>query len=122
MSEAEIQAVNVELMSAVAEARPEAAAALYSENARLIPPGGAVVSGRDAIAAFFRSARDNGVASLVLESQELDVTGDWAVELGSYRLLAADATEIDSGRYLVVWKREGGRWRLHRDAIVTARG
>lgn len=120
MSRAEIRAANAELMAAVAGGRPEAAAALYSQDARLIPPGGDVLAGREAIEVFFRRAHENDVAELLLDSQELDIDGDQAVELGGYRLLTADGTELDSGRYLVVWKREGAHWRLHRDAIVTA--
>jgi ketosteroid isomerase-like protein len=30
------------------------------------------------------------------------------------RLVAKDG-KVDQARYVVVWKREGGRWKLHRD-------
>ncbi len=121
MSDEEIRAVNTELMEAVAEGRAEAAAALYSEDAYVLAPGGELLDGRDAIAGFFRRTRADGVARLVLNSEHLDTIGDQAAEVGRYSLLGETGQELDAGRYLVVWKRRGGRWLLYRDAIVPAR-
>jgi len=40
--------------------------------------------------------------------------GDLACETGIVRLVATDGT-LSQARYVVVWKREGGQWKLHRD-------
>ena len=45
------------------------------------------------------------------ESHELELAGDLAFELGGYRLLGASDHELDTGRYLVVGKRQGEEWR-----------
>ena len=44
-----------------------------------------------------------------------------AVEIGQYTLGGADGTTIDQGKYLVVWKNDGGNWKLHRDIWNTSR-
>jgi len=120
MSDEEIRAVNTELMKAVAAGQAEAAAALYSDDACILAPGGQLLDGRDAIAGFFRQARADGVARLVLDSEHLDTVGDQAAEVGRYSLLRETGQQLDTGRYLVVWKRRGGHWLLYRDAIVPA--
>jgi ketosteroid isomerase-like protein len=48
------------------------------------------------------------------------VRGDLAAETGKYDLTGADGTVLDSGKYVVVWKREGGHWKLHRDIWNTS--
>jgi ketosteroid isomerase-like protein len=44
----------------------------------------------------------------------VESSGDLAYETGTVRLVARDGKQTE-GRYVVVWKRDGGRWKLHRD-------
>jgi ketosteroid isomerase-like protein len=68
-------------------------AALYTENAKVLPPDGPVVTGR---------------------SIDLEVAGDTAHEVGE-ATLKVGAGEARA-KYLVVWMKGGdGNWRLHRD-------
>ena len=90
-------------------------AALYTDNAKLLPPDAPLVSGRKAIEEFWRAAAASlGLISVALKTQDLEVSGDIACETGE-----ADLT-LSSGpakvKYLVVWRRGGdGHWLLHRD-------
>jgi hypothetical protein len=54
-----------------------------------------------------------------IETTELEVYGDMAHEVGRYTVEAADASEADAGMYIVLWKREGSVWRMHRDIWNT---
>ena len=47
----------------------------------------------------------------------VEVTGhrDTASEVGKYALLTADGQVAEAGKYVVIWKREGVAWKLHRD-------
>jgi uncharacterized protein (TIGR02246 family) len=92
----------------------EAVAELYTEDAKLIPPGSEVVAGRSAIAAFWKGAIDAGVKELALETGEVESAGELAYEVGTVRLVAKDG-QVSRDRYLVVWKHQDGRWQLHRD-------
>jgi len=89
-------------------------AALYTDEGQLFPTHSDVITGRDAIAGYWNAAMDMGIASIGLETVELDELGDTAVETGRYTLAAADGEILDRGKYLVVWKDEGG-CKLHRD-------
>jgi ketosteroid isomerase-like protein len=66
-------------------------AALYSDDARLLPPNGDEVQGREAIEAYWQSAIEAmpGVR-VTLETKELHNLGDVAVEVGSYANTGAD--------------------------------
>ena len=83
-------------------------------DAELLPPGAEAVAGRPAIAAFWKGAIDAGVKDLVLTTVQVESAGDLAYEVGKVRLVAKDGQATED-RYLVVWKRENGKWQLHRD-------
>jgi ketosteroid isomerase-like protein len=95
----------------------QAIADLYSEDARVIAPGAEPAAGRAAIAAFWAAAME-GTKSVRLETLSVESQGDLAVEDGVARLVANDGSE-SVARYLVVWKRVGRRWQLHRDIWNT---
>ena len=61
-----------------------------------------------------------GAKGLELATVELDVLGDTANEVGTYHMLAEGGVTADRGKYVVVWKKEDGEWRLHRDIIATS--
>ena len=86
---------------------------LYTEDACLIAPGAARACGRAAIAAFWAGARET-TRGVSLETDEVGSAGDLAYGDGTVHLVGLDGKE-SSARYVVVWKRVGGRWMLHRD-------
>lgn len=94
-------------------------AALYTEDAALLPPGAARVDGKAAIAEFWQGAIDSGLADADLEVVEVTEFGDLAYEVGEVSLTAPAADEertTMTGKYIVIWQRgDDGVWRLHRD-------
>ncbi len=97
-------------------------AALYTEDAALLPPDGARMDGRDAIQAFWRGAIDGGIGGLALEAIEVESNGNLAYEVGAFSLQAPGengASVTVSGKYIVVWKMTGSHnWQLHRDILI----
>jgi ketosteroid isomerase-like protein len=41
--------------------------------------------------------------------------GDTAVEVGRYTLSGEGGQVLDTGKYVVIWKKEDDAWRYHRD-------
>jgi carbonic anhydrase len=109
-----VEAGNRAFIAAFLRGDAAAIAQLYTEDAQVIAPGEPVARGRSAIAAAWQKSIDSGVKDVALHTTEVESTGDLASETGDVRLVAKDGS-ITQGRYLVVWKREGGRWKLHRD-------
>lgn len=101
-------------------ARADAAAVAewYSEDATLMPPDSPMLKGRDAIRSFWQGAMDMGVKGAQLETLEVEERDDIAYEVGRFELtLASPGGEGAKmrGKYVVVWKREGGGWKMHVD-------
>lgn len=94
-------------------------AALYAVDAALLPPGGARVDGRQAIADFWNGAIASGLADVKLETTELEFSGENAIEVGRLSgTVPAEGggTTVVAGKFIVAWKRgDDGTWRLHRD-------
>jgi len=111
---AAVEAGNRAFTAAFLRGDSQAVARLYTEDAEVIAPGAPVARGRTAIAAAWQKAIDSGVKDVALTTQDVDSAGDLAAETGKVRLVARDGTATEA-RYVVVWKRIGGEWKLHRD-------
>jgi uncharacterized protein (TIGR02246 family) len=109
-----VEAGNRAFIAAFLAGDASAVARLYTENAQVIAPGEPVARGRSAIAAAWQKTINSGVKDLSLQTAEVESAGDLACETGIVRLVSRDGRSTQ-GRYVVVWKREDGQWKLHRD-------
>jgi uncharacterized protein (TIGR02246 family) len=112
---AAIAEVNRRFVDAVARDDMAAAAAVYTDDATVLPPDAAPVSGRANIQAFWTGAKAAlGVKAVTLTTKSLEIRGDCAHEVGEAGLSLPSGTAVM--KYLVVWhhQREGG-WRWHLD-------
>jgi ketosteroid isomerase-like protein len=50
----------------------------------------------------------------------VEANGDSAYEVGQYELTDQSGKVLDKGKYVVIWKLDGGRWKLHRDIWTTS--
>ena len=117
----DIMACNKHFMDAFGRGDAAGLANLYTGGGQLLPPNSEVVAGREAIRAFWKGAITSGLTSATLESVEVERTGETAVEVGRYTLRGQGGQVADAGKYVVVWKTEGGGWKLHRDIWNTNR-
>ena len=90
---------------------------VYTANARILPPGGEMVTGRENIKNFWRTAIETmGVKAVKLQTVDFEPLGDAGFEIGRARLefTASGAPPVDV-KYVVLWKRENGEWKWHVD-------
>ncbi|MDF0643292.1 MAG: SgcJ/EcaC family oxidoreductase [Nitrospira sp.] len=116
----QIESVNAQFVSAFKRGDAMALAHLYTPAAQLLPANSDFVRGTAAIRTFWQSVIDMGLKGASLETTELEAHGDTAIEVGRYRLLAGGDAVADQGKYLVVWKHDNGKWKLHRDIWTTS--
>ena len=95
-------------------------ASLYTDNGQLLPANSDVVAGAAGIQAFWQGLFEMGLRSAVLETVELENHGETAAEVGRYTLKADGGAVANQGKYIVVWKNDGGTWKLHRDIWTTS--
>jgi uncharacterized protein (TIGR02246 family) len=110
-----IEAGNKAFGAAIAAGNAAGVAALYTDDAVAMPPNGEAVTGRPAIEKAFQGMIASGVKEVVLTAKEVEAHGDTATEVGAYSVKDAAGKELDRGKYIVVWKRVQGQWKLHRD-------
>jgi len=115
-----VEAGNRSLIAAVLRGDASAVADHYTENAQVIAPGAAIATGRVAITEFWRSAIESGIKDVTLETAEVESDGNLAYETGALGIASNDGG-ITTARYVVVWKRVGDKWLLHRDTWNSAK-
>jgi len=91
-----------------------AVAAIYADDAHVMPPGVDAVTGRAAIQSFWASGMKD-VPTVTLESSDLQHSGGLAVETGEYTDKDANGEVLDHGKYVAVWMKTDGNWQIVRD-------
>lgn len=119
-----ISEVNRRFADAIRAGDASAAAAVYEDDARLLPPGAPEVLGRDAILRFWRDAIDAGVCAVELETLALEEPEPTLTcEVGAFRLrLEPEGAEPQTqlGKYVVLHRRRpDGTWRWAVDIFNT---
>jgi uncharacterized protein (TIGR02246 family) len=110
----EIEETNAKFMNALREGDVATIASLYTADGILAAPNAPMVRGTSAIRELLGGmVQQMGAPDLKLETQEVEELGDTAWELGTYKMNAAGST--DTGKYIVIWKRQDGAWKLHAD-------
>jgi ketosteroid isomerase-like protein len=117
----QIDSNNAAFMAAFRRGDSAGMAAAYTEDGEILPPNLPSMQGKGAIQAFWQGALDMGVATAALETMELQEMGDMAWEVGRGVLKAKDGQVLDDAKYIVIWQRENGRWKWHRDIWNSSR-
>jgi len=97
----------------------DALAGLYDEKAILMPPGAPAAHGRAAIRMFLAAdvagSTKAGIMFHLGPNPDGGVNGDMGWVSGTYSVTDKSGKTIDTGKYLSVSKKEGGKWRYIRD-------
>jgi uncharacterized protein (TIGR02246 family) len=114
MSRSEIAAVNRQFEDAARKADLDRLASLYTPDAMALPPDGPIVKGRDSIKQMWGSvAQQMGLKDVRLSTLDFEQAGDTGYEVGEATLTLSAGTAVV--KFVVVWKKVDGQWRLHRD-------
>ncbi|MEO5936450.1 MAG: DUF4440 domain-containing protein [Terriglobales bacterium] len=117
---ATIEEKGKQFLAELKQGNAAAIAKMYTSDAKAFPPNGEIVQGREAIQKLWQDAIDGGMRDASFTVLEVERKGDIAYEVGLYAVRGSDGKEVDKGKYLVIWKREAGSWRLHRDIWNTS--
>jgi uncharacterized protein (TIGR02246 family) len=97
-----------------------AVAALYTEDAYVLPPGSAMVKGRAAIEAFWRQAAQQMSDAKLTTIDVLPLGRSAAREIGTVTLKTKSQPPQEVvGKYVVVWRKIGRDWKLATDIWNT---
>jgi uncharacterized protein (TIGR02246 family) len=119
---ADIDAANAKFVAAFNKGDAVGVAQLYTEQATVLPPGAPMAKGRTAIQSFWQGAIQSGLKNVSLMALQVDQFGSAAREIGQFSLDAPDAqkqTVHVEGKYVVLWRRVSGSWKLDTDIWNT---
>lgn len=96
-----------------------AVAALYADEGVLMPPNmplaRGVVAIKESVAKEIAGAKKNGITLSQGALDEINVAGDMAWHSGSYLVKDKAGKQVDAGKFLEVWEKKNGKWRIVRD-------
>src|ERR1700738_4205832 len=113
---AEIEAVNAKWIDLFNKGDFAGVASLYTDDATAFPPGSAMVKGRAAIEAMWKSIAEQAGDPKVTTLDVKPLGASAAREIGTFSLTTKDAKrQVVSGKYVVVWEKVGSDWKLAAD-------
>jgi uncharacterized protein (TIGR02246 family) len=119
-----IEESNLKFGEAARQGDAAALAALYTEDATLLPPNSEMIKGREGIEAVWSAVIQMGAKGVVFTTVDVYGSGDLAYEVGNYVLtIQPEGQEPieDKGKYVVVWKQiADGSWKMHVDIWNTS--
>lgn len=96
---------------------------LYAEDGVVLPQNGKAAVGRDAIGRWWASQMTAPAYALTFGTDQLlfSTARDMALDRGWYRFSAQgpDGAINDSGKYVVVWRKIDGDWKVAADIYNT---
>ena len=116
--EAAVRAQTTSWVKAYNGGDAKAVAALYAEDATLLPPGAPGASGRAAILEFITKdiagSKAAGAVFIVDPKTDVGVSGNMGWESGTYKVTAKGAV-VETGKFLSVYRKKDGKWLYIRD-------
>jgi ketosteroid isomerase-like protein len=105
------------LVNSIARGDPEETVALYTRDGAILPPDRGEVKGTEAIRDFYTryAAYVKRDYSFRAQSLATEVDMEIAVNQGAYTVRnIAIGQDVETGKYLNVFRRDGGKWKLWR--------
>src|SRR5262249_58745315 len=113
---AEIESVNAKWIDFFNKGDFAGVASLYTEDATAFPPGSAMVKGRAAIEALWKSMAEQASDPKFTTLDVKPLGPSAAREIGTFSLKTKGPRPQEvTGKYLVVWEKVGSDWKLAAD-------
>ncbi len=113
-AKAEIEAANKEFMTFFAAGDSVNLANLYTDDAKFMSEGAPSITGKQNIATTFSGFMKSGITRADLSTVEVWGTEDFISEEGAVSLYVGE-DQVYQGKYIVLWKKDDGKWKLFRD-------
>lgn len=111
----EIEAANQEVSNFIAKGDSVGLASCYGTDGALLLNNMPAVKGQANLVKAWGGFINSGIGAIELNTTEVWGDENYITEDGTYVLKAKDGTQLDKGKYLVLWKKENGKWKFHRD-------
>ncbi len=114
-------ATNRQFEEAIARGDAAGCAAVYTDDAKILPPDSPGLTGKQAAQGLWQGILDMGVKGVSLQTLEMVEMGDQAVERGAATIDIqgeGGQTMQASAKFIVMWRRQAdGTWKWHWDCF-----
>ena len=110
-----IEAANVVFTQAMLRGDSTAGADNYTSDAKIMGPNMPAVSGRDGIVGFAAEFSKMGLKDFKLNVVDIWGNEEMVIEEGTYSMMDDKGNSVDKGKYIAIWKKENGKWKIFRD-------
>lgn len=114
-------ATNRQFEEAIARGDAAGCAAVYTDDAKILPPDSPELTGKQAAQGLWQSIIDMGVKGVSLQTLDLEEMGDRAVERGAATIDIqgeSGQTVQASAKFIVLWRRQAdGTWKWQWDCF-----
>jgi ketosteroid isomerase-like protein len=88
---------------------------IYTEDAKLLGSHAPAIVGKKNIGMAIGSLIKAGITQVGLKTIEVWGTDEILTEEGELSLATRDGKQIEKGKYVVIWKKADGHWKILRD-------
>lgn len=112
----EISAISQTWAKALNERDTETILAMFADDAKFYPANQSPRIGKAAqTEAMEGMAQDTSGWTIAFTTNEVIAAGDYANEIGSWEMSAADGSMIDKGNYFVIFRKQDGKYMVTHD-------
>ncbi len=113
-AKASVKQSNISITKAFKETDTASIIQSFTEKSALMPAHHPLIEGRDSIRAYLVKLLQAKVKDLKIASENLWGDSTLLTEIGTYQLNGADKKKLDEGKYIALWMRESGNWKIYR--------
>lgn len=96
----------------------EAIANAYTPDGKIFPDGAEIITGHEAIKKYWTLPEGVSTSYHKITPVEIHITGEFAHDHGTYegKTKRKDGTEASwRGKYVIVWRKHEGEWKMYLD-------
>ncbi len=108
-----IEATNKQFSDAVGKGDSATVVSFYHSDAKVYPPN--MPEGKSSVlGSMSKQLPAMGVKSFTVNTSDVTGNAEQVVETGTWEM-GDGSKKVDNGKYIVVWKKENGNWKVWRD-------
>lgn len=111
-------------LAAIAKKDTSAIGRVYTADGMFFPPNSPRIDGRQAVEKAWKGLLGLPGVTLTFAPDRIDISQacDMGIDIGTYALSfdGKQGRMTDRGKYVVVWKKDGGTWKVFADIFNTS--
>jgi ketosteroid isomerase-like protein len=114
-----VDSINAKFSEQLAAGDSTALASHYWPDAELLLDNSEPVKGNDIVHAWGGTIR-GGIKEMSFTTTDITGSSTFIIETGAYEIKDGKKSLVDKGKYVVVWEKRNGEWKLYRDIGSTS--